>query len=132
MPARSPRLSITLPQDVRAILDRLATLNGVPAARIVSECMVEAAPVLHRIADAIERVRKVNAEKADLIRATLANAENEAKTAAATALALLDRLGTPGGPGGDAQQPRPVSEPPAIDLAAARTPRRRRNRPPHC
>lgn len=90
--ARAPRLSITLPQDVRAIVHRLASLNGTPEARIIAEVISEAAPVLHKVADAIERVQQVNAEKSAAIRASLAYAQAEAEKTAATALALLDRI----------------------------------------
>lgn len=92
---RAPRLSITLPQDVRAIVDRLAALNRAPAARVIAEVVCEAAPVLHKIADAIERVQQVNAEKSAAIRETLAHAQAEAEKTAATALALLDRIAAP-------------------------------------
>lgn len=122
-PARAPRLSITLPHDVRAIVDRLATLNRAPAARVIAEVICEAAPVLHKIADAIERVKQVNATKSAAIRATLADAQAEAEKTAATALALLDRIAAPEA---DAQRPRAEGVP----APAARP--RRREPPPSC
>ena len=92
MPTRNPRLAITLDRETRAIIDRLSTLTKQPASRIVSDCMTESAPVLHRIADAIERVKLVTESRSAAIRAALSTAETQARENAAAALALLDRI----------------------------------------
>lgn len=124
--ARAPRLSITLPPDVRATVERLAVLNRAPAARVIAEVICEAAPVLHKIADAIERVQQVNAEKSEAIRATLAHAQAEAEKTAATALALLDRIAAPPV---DARSAPPEGGKPGQGASSAR---RRRQPPPSC
>lgn len=95
MTTRSPRMSITLPTQVRDIIERIAVHSRTPAARLVAEVLTEASPVLERMAAAMEQVAQMNAQKSAAIRATLAEAEAEAEKTAATALALLDRIGAP-------------------------------------
>lgn len=127
--ARAPRLSITLRPDTRALVDRLAALNGTPAARVIAEVIEEAAPVLSRIADAIERVKEMNAEKSAAIRATLATAQAEAETTAATALALLERIGRIGAAPQVAAQQAPEDGDDPEDVIS---PPPRRPPPPSC
>lgn len=106
---RSPRLNISLPPEVVRIVATIAGAQGVSQSSVVRDVLVEASPVLGRIAGYLENYRKLEKEKRDFVRQALAEAEHEAEKLSATAMALLDRIGAEQDPrrgaGGDAQRP---------------------------
>ena len=55
--ARSPRIQVTLPPEVMAVLDQVSQLTGQGKGTIVSEMMVEALPMLRTMVTAIEVVK---------------------------------------------------------------------------
>jgi uncharacterized protein (DUF1778 family) len=121
MPTTLSRLPVTLTADQRRLLAKAAAVNGTSQSKILSELLDAAAPVLVRLIAAVENVQKLDAQKRDLIRATIEDAQAEAEAHAATALALLERISQPPAdrpPETDAQ--RPPQEPPVVDLAKAR------------
>lgn len=59
MPSVKPRLALTLPQHRYDLLERLARLQGVSKASIVTGLMEEAWPVLERVCVAIEAVQRM-------------------------------------------------------------------------
>ena len=96
MPTALPRLPVTLTAAQRDLLAKVAALNGTSQSKVIRDLLDAASPVLLRIVAALENVRKLDAEKADLIRATIVDAQAEAEQTAATALALLERIGRAG------------------------------------
>jgi hypothetical protein len=119
---RQPRIAVTLPKATRAAITRLSKLTGTPASKIVADSLAESTAVFERICDAVERVQKLSSEKSAAVRATLVDAEREARENAATVLVLLDRIG--------------AKEPPGVASARGGGPggslAKRRRRPPSC
>lgn len=63
MPTQKPRIAITVPDDVNAILDRLSDLTETPKSKLIVEMLQEYLPVLERTLDALEQIKadKANA-----------------------------------------------------------------------
>ena len=118
---RNPRLQVTLPPQLHAIIATIARTQRTSSSRVVADVLVEAAPVLSRIGAALATLERVQAERKDQIQAVLSDAQQQAESTAATALALLERIAAGADPaaGQDAQRP-------AGRLA------RRRTAPPPC
>lgn len=57
MPSVKPRLALTLPEHRHDLLKRLAALQGVSMASLVSELLEECYPVLERVAVALEAAK---------------------------------------------------------------------------
>lgn len=102
---RRQRFAVALPLGTKDLVRRVAALRGVSVAQVVVEVMEAAAPVLERTARALERVKAKNESKAEVIREALVKAEVDANTAAAAAMAVLERIaarevaaGLPGAP----------------------------------
>lgn len=128
MPTALPRLPVTLTAAQRDLLAKVAALNGTSQSKVIAELLDAAAPVLLRIVAALENVKRLDAEKADLIRATIVDAQAEAEQTAATALALLERIGRAGGtPRVDVRSAPPEDADGSLD---AISPPPRRRRPP--
>lgn len=96
MPTALPRLPVTLTAQQRDLLAKVAKINDTSQSKVLADLLDAAAPVLVRLIAAVENVKKLDAEKADLIRATISDAQAEAERTAATALALLERIGRAG------------------------------------
>ena len=60
MPSIKPRLALTLPQHRYDLLKRLAGLQGVSMASVVSELLDECYPVLERVVLALEAAQKAS------------------------------------------------------------------------
>ncbi len=109
MPNRKPRIAITLPDDLHRSICQIASSSGEPASRVCADILVEAAPVLHRIAATLRQVAEANAAARTELKARLAPLAAEAETAAAAALSLLDRLSeatAPAAPAGARSAPQ--------------------------
>jgi hypothetical protein len=83
---------VTLPPETRLLVWRLAELRGVPATQVITDIVVDAAPVLLQVVDAMEVARTLQKAKAEALRAKLHKAEVQATGAADAALAVLERL----------------------------------------
>jgi len=53
MPSRLPRVALTLPEDLKAVLDDLAEAMEKPTARVIVELLREMAPTLQQTAKMI-------------------------------------------------------------------------------
>jgi hypothetical protein len=89
---KSPRLNISLPPDVVAMVSTIAELQGMSQAAVIREILVETMPVLKSLAETLQNIRHMEAMKGDAIRATIQGAEKEAQQAAATMMALLSKM----------------------------------------
>lgn len=58
MPAKNPRMSITISPELSALLKRLARHQGVSAASVVSTLLQEAQPALERVCVALDRANE--------------------------------------------------------------------------
>jgi hypothetical protein len=133
MPAKSPRINVTLPPEHMAVIAALARYNQTSQSKLIAELVDAAIPVLEKMVTALEAVKQMDAEKRSAIVATLSDAQRDAEHTAATALALLERISAPRvpQPEGDAQRPAPAAtrdRQPARSKPVAR--RRSSNLPP--
>ena len=67
MPSKRPRMALTLPDDLKTILDDLADAVGKPASKVVTELLQEMAPQLQglaKIARATKAGNKAAAKRA--------------------------------------------------------------------
>ena len=127
MPARNPRLQITLTPEVMEIISTIAASSKQSRSKVAADVLTESAPVLRRIATTLSNLRRLNDEKADAIRRTIEGAQAEAEQVAATAMALLERIGTDAeavAGGRELRSGRGGRRPAA--------PARRKPLPPHC
>lgn len=85
---RSPRIQVTLPDEVMAMLRELSELTGQGMGGIVSELMIEALPALAVTRDAIRKVKEAPREA----QAELARFAHEATLKLAQAQLELDDL----------------------------------------
>lgn len=77
MPAKSPRISITLDDVDYETLKRLAALQGVPMSRIIREFVRETGPILASLADTLEAAQKAEATAAIRFRQAAQQAEED-------------------------------------------------------
>lgn len=58
MSKQNPRIGLTVPQDLDAVLERLSVLQGVPKTKIILGLLLEHQPILEKVVDALERIEK--------------------------------------------------------------------------
>ena len=65
MPSQKPRVALTLPDDLNAVFERIAALQGVPKTKVILELLVAYQPVLEQTLYALEKIEqdKENAQK---------------------------------------------------------------------
>lgn len=68
MPSVKPRLALTLPEHRHALLKRLAALQGVSMASLVTELLEECYPVLERICVMLEAAKRASEDAKDGLR----------------------------------------------------------------
>lgn len=61
MPAKNPRMSITISPDMKAVLMRLAAHQGTSGASVVSSLLQDAKPALERVCAALDRAQAAQA-----------------------------------------------------------------------
>ena len=57
MPSRLPRIALTVPEDVDALLDRVSELQGVPKTKVILNLLIEMKPTLEHLILALEAVK---------------------------------------------------------------------------
>lgn len=65
MPSQKPRVALTLPDDLNAIFERVATLQGVPKTKVILELLTAYQPILEETLIALEKIEndKENAKQ---------------------------------------------------------------------
>ena len=58
MPSRKPRVALTLPDDLNAVFERIAELQGVPKTKVILELLAAYQPILEEALKALEKLRK--------------------------------------------------------------------------
>ena len=71
MPSNLTRVNLTLPDEVIAVLDRMAKVTGMGRATIVREWLVEALPGLNEMARALELASQKNMDAFKVLADTL-------------------------------------------------------------
>lgn len=57
MPTQKKRIALTVPDDINALLDKLANLTEVPKTRLIIDMLEEYAPILDRTISALESIK---------------------------------------------------------------------------
>ena len=84
MPSRKPRVALTLPDDLDALLDQVADYQGTPKTKLITEILLECKPVLQQMLSAYKLIQENKEGAADIIKnfGAQAVAEASSKTAA--------------------------------------------------
>lgn len=77
MPTKNPRIALTLPQHRYDLLRRMAVLQGVSMASLVSELLDEFYPVLERLCVVLEASQKAQETSIEGVRKAVGMAEAE-------------------------------------------------------
>lgn len=57
MPAKNPRINLTIPHDLDQVISDLSTLQKRPKAQIITEMLLESQPVLTAVRDALLQIQ---------------------------------------------------------------------------
>ena len=55
MPSQKPRVALTLPDDLNAVFERIAELQGVPKTKVILELLAAYQPILEETLKALEK-----------------------------------------------------------------------------
>lgn len=58
MPSQKPRVALTLPDDLNAVFERIAELQGVPKTKVILELLAAYQPILEETLKALEKIEK--------------------------------------------------------------------------
>lgn len=94
MPAVTPRLAVYLPKHVAATVRRLAGLRGVSRSAVVRDFLIEAEPVMQRVANLLELAARSDRTALKEWARDLEAAQGEMEATATTALATLGDMET--------------------------------------
>lgn len=56
MPSQKPRVALTLPDDLNAVFERIAELQGVPKTKVILELLTAYQPILEETLKALEKI----------------------------------------------------------------------------
>ena len=68
MPSRKPRVALTLPDDLNAILDQVADYQGTPKTKLITEILLECRPVLEQMLSAYKLIEENKEGAVDIIK----------------------------------------------------------------
>ena len=80
MPSRKPRVALTLPHDLDALLDQVADYQGTPKTKLITEILLECEPVLQQMLSAYKLIQENKEGAADIIKNFGAQAVAEASS----------------------------------------------------
>lgn len=89
---RSPRINVSLPPEVMRIVRTIAKAQGVSQSNVIRDVLVEATPILAKIAAALANLQRMKVEQRTALSSALSQAQDEAERLAATSMALLERV----------------------------------------
>ena len=90
MPTEKPRVQLTLPPERHALLKRLAALQGVSMAALVTDMLEEFYPVMERVTVVLEAARQAQETSKQGLRDAVAQAEAELLPLARATLSQFD------------------------------------------
>ena len=80
MPSRKPRVALTLPDDLNALLDQVADYQGTPKTKLITEILLECKPILEQMLSAYKLIEENKEGAADIIKNFGAQAVAEASS----------------------------------------------------
>lgn len=112
MPAVNPRIAVYLPKPVAATVRRCAAIRGVSRSALIAEILIEAQPVLERVANLLEMAARTDRTALKEWAATLSAAQGEIEAEATAVLAKAHRALSTGPEATPAQRRRRVRRTP--------------------
>lgn len=91
MPAVNPRIAVYLPRSTAMAIRRLAGLRGVSRSAVIRDFLVEAEPVLVRIANLLDLAARTDRTALKAFAAELEGAQSQVESHALDAMATLER-----------------------------------------
>ena len=92
MPAVNPRIAVYLPKHVASTVARLAGLRGVSRSAVIRDFLIEAEPVLQRIANLLDLAARTDRTALKDWAVTLEQEQGRMERTATEAFAQLDAL----------------------------------------
>lgn len=90
----NPRIAVYLPRNVAATVRRLAGLRGVSRSAVIRDFLVDAEPVMARVANLLDLAARSDRSALKDWAVTLDAAQGSVEAEALRALATMDRLET--------------------------------------
>lgn len=90
MPAINPRIAVYLPKHTAATVQRVAALRGVSRSSVIRDFLVEAEPVLQRVANLLELAARTDRTALKEWAASLEAAQSGMEKDALAGMAQLD------------------------------------------
>jgi hypothetical protein len=92
MPSINPRIAVYLPKHVAATVQRLAGLRGVSRSAVIREFLIEADPVMQRIANLLDLAARSDRTALKEWARGLEGEQAKLEESATGALAVMDRM----------------------------------------
>lgn len=89
MPSVNPRIAVYLPKSTAAAVQRLAGLRGVSRSAVIRDFLVEAEPVLQRVANLLDLAARSDRNALKEWATTLEAGQSSLEASAATAMATM-------------------------------------------
>ena len=80
MPSRKPRVALTLPDDLNAILDQVADYQGTPKTKLITDILLECKPIFEQMLSAYKLIEENKEGAADIVKKFGAQAVAEASS----------------------------------------------------
>ena len=80
MPSRKPRVALTLPDDLNALLDQVADYQGTPKTKLITDILLECKPIFEHMLSAYKLIEENKEGAADIVKKFGAQAVAEASS----------------------------------------------------
>ena len=80
MPSRKPRVALTLPDDLDALLDQVADYQGTPKTKLITDILLECKPIFEQMLSAYKLIEENKEGTADIVKKFGAQAVVEASS----------------------------------------------------
>jgi hypothetical protein len=92
MPAVNPRIAVYLPRNVAVTVQRLSALRGVSRSAVIRDFLIEAEPVLTRVANLLDLAARTDRNALKEWAATMQAAQSSMEAEATRAFATMDDM----------------------------------------
>ena len=80
MPSQRPRVALTLPDDLNAILDQVSDYQGTPKTKLITDILLECKPIFEQMLSAYKLIEENKEGTADIVKKFGAQAVAEASS----------------------------------------------------
>lgn len=68
MPSQKPRVALTLPDDLNAILDQVSDYQGTPKTKLITDILLECKPIFEQMLSAYKLIEENKDGAADIVK----------------------------------------------------------------